>query len=125
MSPLKFLKTALLEPRKFYWLSCAYLRAKALIEKIERDRNSPFSKKPQSGYLRGIDFYERRHSLTKALAIALLIFREAHGTFPDLVQPTTFTEKLIWSAFFSEFKIPESGNKLLTSSLRRVVVPLL
>jgi hypothetical protein len=114
MSPLKILKTALLEPRKFYWLSRAHLRARALIEKIERDRNSPFSKKPQSGYLRGIDFYER-HSLAKALTIALLVFREAHGTFPDLVQPTRFTEKLIWSAFFSEFKIPESGNKLLTS----------
>jgi hypothetical protein len=42
-------------------------------------------------------------------------FRRHHGVYPNLLKPTYFDEKLFKSKFFTEIKVPESGNKLLTS----------
>jgi hypothetical protein len=43
-------------------------------------------------------------------------YRRCHGVWPSLLKPTYFDEKLFRSKFFAEIKVPESGNKLLTSS---------
>jgi TupA-like ATPgrasp len=42
-------------------------------------------------------------------------YRRLHGAFPNQRKPTYFDERLFWMKFFTEFKVPESGNKLLTS----------
>jgi hypothetical protein len=42
-------------------------------------------------------------------------YRQHHGVYPNLLKPTYFDEKLFKSKFFTELKVPESGNKLLTS----------
>jgi hypothetical protein len=42
-------------------------------------------------------------------------YRQSHGVYPNLFKPTYFDEKLFKSKFFTEIKVPESGNKLLTS----------
>jgi TupA-like ATPgrasp len=42
-------------------------------------------------------------------------YRRRHGVYPNLLKPTYFDEKLFKSKFFTEIKVPESGNKLLTS----------
>lgn len=65
--------------------------------------------------VRGEDFYGSGR-LTKALTKAILKFRMAHGSYPDLVNPTGFNEWVVWSKFFRPFRVPESGNKLLTSA---------
>jgi hypothetical protein len=75
----------------------------------------PFEKAPRIGYLRGIDFY-KRSKLVSALARALKHYRKFHGVYPSVLTPTGFSEKLFKSMFFAEMKVPESGNKLLTSS---------
>jgi hypothetical protein len=38
------------------------------------------------------------------------------GRDPNILVPEVLSDKLFWSKFFRPFKIPESGNKLLTSS---------
>lgn len=83
-----------------------------LIEKID---NSPFKRSPNPGYLRGIDFYTK-DDLVLAMCQSFVKYRIAGGNFPNLVSPETFNEKLNWRKFFGELKIPETGNKLLTSN---------
>lgn len=87
--------------------------AKGQLDEIRRLPDSPFRRKPRLGHARGIDFYEPA-KLLPVVAMALLKFYVAHKVLPNLVHPRTFNEKLTWSKFFSELKVPESGNKLLT-----------
>lgn len=65
------------------------------------------------GYSKGVVFYKSKgiHSI---LSHAIATFFLYHKYMPSLINPKTFSEKLLWSKFFREFKIPESGNKLLT-----------
>jgi hypothetical protein len=65
--------------------------------------------------MRGIDFYSRK-KLISAVALTMGKFRFVHDVLPNLLHPKGFNEKIVWSKFFSEVKIPESGNKLLTSN---------
>ena len=76
---------------------------------------SPFNKAPRTGYLRGIDFY-KGPKLVLTFAFATRGYRKFHGVYPNVVRPVVFSEKLFKSIFFAEMKVPESGNKLLTSS---------
>src|SRR5262249_32385536 len=76
---------------------------------------SPFNKAPRVGYLRGIDFY-KGVKLISTIAFAMYRYRRFHGLYPNLLKPKYFDEKLFKSKFFTELKVPESGNKLLTSS---------
>lgn len=92
-----------------------YLRARLNIIHIKASPRSPFKKAPRIGYLRGIDFYEGS-SLISTLAFAMYDYRQRHGVYPNLLKPRYFDEKLFKSKFFMEMKVPESGNKLLTSS---------
>jgi hypothetical protein len=91
----------------------AYLPASRQLTEIRKLPHSPFNHFPRDGYLRGIDFYDES-GLTSAMALTMAKFRKSHGILPNLVEPTGFNEKIVWSKFFAEFKIPESGNKLLT-----------
>jgi hypothetical protein len=85
------------------------------MESIREAPDSPFMRKPRQGFLRGIDFYEAP-DLLRAMTLSMANFRRIHGVIPDLVHPVGFNEKIVWSKFFSEIKVPESGNKLLTGS---------
>jgi TupA-like ATPgrasp len=91
-----------------------YLRAYLIVNRIKTSPHSPFKKAPRIGYLRGIDFY-KGSLLISTLAFAMHDYRRHHGVFPKLLKPTYFDEKLFKSKFFTEIKVPESGNKLLTS----------
>jgi hypothetical protein len=84
------------------------------IRQIEAKPDSPFRRRPRPRYLRGIDFYDR-HNLLKAMARSMREFRAVHGKYPSLAEPLGFNEKILWRKFFAEFRIPESGNKLLTA----------
>jgi len=43
-------------------------------------------------------------------------FVARHGYTPDLFRPERFLEKLVWRKFFSNLKVPQSGNKLLAGA---------
>jgi hypothetical protein len=92
-----------------------YLRAYLIVNRIKASPHSPFHKAPRIGYLRGIDFY-KGSLLISTLAFAMYEYRRRHGVYPNLLKPTYFDEKLFKSKFFAELKVPESGNKLLTST---------
>jgi hypothetical protein len=91
-----------------------YLLAYTIVNRVKASPHSPFSKAPRIGYLRGIDFY-KGWRLISTLAFAMHGYRRYHGVYPNLLKPTYFDEKLFKSKFFTEIKVPESGNKLLTS----------
>ena len=91
-----------------------YLRAYLIVNRVKALPRSPFNKAPRIGYLRGIDFY-KGSSLISSLAFALYDYRRSRGVYPNLLRPTSFDEKLFKSKFLTEIKVPESGNKLLTS----------
>jgi hypothetical protein len=91
-----------------------YLRAYLIVNRIRASPRSPFNKAPRIGYLRGIDFY-KGSQLISTLTFAMCHYRRVHGVYPNLFKPTYFDEKLFKSKFFTEIKVPESGNKLLTS----------
>jgi len=78
-------------------------------------RASPFRNQPLDGYKRGIDFYSAA-DLPRVLATAAAQFEKSHGRFPNLIQPQRYTDKIFWSKFFRQMKVPETGNKLLTAS---------
>lgn len=66
------------------------------------------------GLFRGIDFYDRMQ-LRRAIKKSIYAFYRVHGYLPSILAPKAFSEKILWAKFFSEFLVPESGNKLLTS----------
>jgi len=71
--------------------------------------------RPPKGWRRGIDNYSAA-TFPSVLANAAQQFREAHGRFPDIVDPQRYTDKIFWAKFFRPLKVPETGNKLLTAS---------
>jgi hypothetical protein len=91
-----------------------FLRAYLIVNRIKASPGSPFGKAPRIGYLRGIDFY-KGSSLISTLAFAMYDYRRSHRVYPNLLRPAYFDEKLFQLKFFTEIKVPESGNKLLTS----------
>lgn len=92
-----------------------FFEAAKQLSEIMTDRNTVYSRTPKKGYMRGIDYYNSA-SLLRCLAICFHNYRCAFGVYPNIVNPIGFNEKILWFKFFSEIKIPESGNKLLTSS---------
>ncbi len=91
-----------------------HLRAYLIVKRIKALPHSPFHKVPRIGYLRGIDFY-KGSLLISTLGFAMCDYRRSHGVYPNLLKPTYFDEKLFKLKLFTEIKVPESGNKLLTS----------
>ena len=84
-------------------------------ERLFHDPLSPLFGKPLPGHGRGVDRLGRP-GLRKVLAETINQFVACHGYPPDLFQPERFLEKLVWRKFFSNLRIPQSGNKLLTGS---------
>lgn len=64
-------------------------------------------------WMRGIDYYPASH-LLHVLATASSQFYSVHGVFPRITSPVGFNEWVTWRKFLDPFKVPESGNKLLT-----------
>lgn len=67
------------------------------------------------GAMRGIDRFAG-DALTMLIFDILTIYREASGFYPDLLNPTLYSEKLNAFKLLGRIRVPESGNKLLTSS---------
>lgn len=74
---------------------------------------SQFRKRPKEGHLRGIDCYSTVE-LLRVVGTVFYRFKQVHGTYPDLVHPKTYSEKMVWTKFFAEFPVPQAGNKCLT-----------
>lgn len=89
--------------------------AKLQIAAIQGMPNSPFERQPRPNHLRGIDFYDE-DTLLLTMARYMRRYHRAQGVLPKLIEPVGFSEKICWSNFFAEMRVPESGNKLLTSS---------
>jgi hypothetical protein len=77
---------------------------------------SPLYVRKKDGCQRAIDFYTTT-SFIDVLFEATALFWSKQGRYPDLVNPVRFSDKVFWSMFFADFKIPETGNKLLTGTL--------
>lgn len=86
------------------------------VQIYKRSATSPWLEKPREGWLRGIDFY-RPGQLVWVIAHAMRRYRIVHGSYPNLINPTTFSEKLFWSKFFGEVRHGIAGNKLRTLEL--------
>jgi len=71
--------------------------------------------KPKAGYKRGIDFYSAS-SLPIIVTNDVNQFFKAHERLPDLIGSELLSDKIFASKYFRAFKVPETGNKLLTSS---------
>ena len=78
-------------------------------------RAAPFRKLPPDGYRRGIDHFSAS-SIPTVISVAAKQFHDVHRRYPDLVSPTRYSDKIFWAKFFRLLKVPEAGNKLLTSS---------
>jgi hypothetical protein len=86
-----------------------------LAQLVARD-GTPFRKAPPRGYLRGIDVYSATQ-FPAVFGTVSKVFHAIHGRWPDIVNPQLLSDKIFWSMFFRRLKVPETGNKLLTSSL--------
>ena len=81
---------------------------RTLRRKLEKYQTAP------DGYASGISFYSDS-KLIAAMTQSVLKYKRTFNIYPDLAHPKNFNEKVLSSKFFSFKKIPESGNKLLTS----------
>lgn len=77
--------------------------------------DGPFTKRPRRGYSRGIDFYSASQ-LPLVVRAAADQFHGMLGRYPNILAPELLNDKIFASKFLRPFKIPETGNKLLTSS---------
>ncbi len=75
--------------------------------------HAPFLPVQDRGWMRGTDYYPASY-LLRAMARASALFFSSHGVFPRISAPVGFNEWVTWRKFFEPFKVPESGNKLLT-----------
>ncbi len=83
------------------------------IIQIWSDENSSVYQEPRSGFLRGIDFYHP-DELIKIMTNDFKVFQNKFGEFPNILDPKFLGEKLVYSKYFRQFKVPQSGNKLKT-----------
>lgn len=96
-------------------LSGAYWEASTQLRRVRSSADSPWKRRAQAGHLRSIDHYSSRQ-LTWVVATAMRRYKAKFGIYPNLVQPTSFNDKVMWFKFFGELKVPESGNKLATET---------
>ena len=85
------------------------------VDRLFNDPRSPVFAPTLPGHRRGVDLIDRQafHALLRETAN---LFAARHGYPPDLFQPERFLEKLVWRKFFSNLKVPQSGNKLLVGT---------
>lgn len=96
-------------------LSGAYREASAQLRQLRAGPDSPWRRRAPAGHMRGIDHYSPTQ-LTWVLAHAMRRYKAKFGRYPNLVQPASFNDKVMWLKFFGELKVPESGNKLATET---------
>ncbi len=94
-------------------LKGTYCEALKQLWRVRLSADSPWRRQAKAGHLRGIDHYAPVQ-LTWVVATAMRRYKAKFGHYPNLVQPTSFNEKVMWLKFFGELKVPESGNKLAT-----------
>ncbi|MCP4265882.1 MAG: hypothetical protein GY777_09955 [Candidatus Brocadiaceae bacterium] len=99
---------------KYILKKSSLIQAKRQLQIIKERDESLFNNSYQSGFVRGVDYYDDE-KLLKAVSMSFFSYFNAHGYFPNIAHPKTFNEKIVWSKFFRQFKVPESGNKLLTT----------
>ncbi len=102
--------------QKRAFLSGAFFEAWRQLRRYRRYPDAPWSKEPRNGYLRGIDFY-RSSQLIWVMANAMRNFHRCHGTYPNICEPKSYSEKVFWIKFFGEIKAGLAGNKLRTRDL--------
>ena len=90
-------------------------RAAPVLSQIGQLLVSHSAGKPKHGYKRGIDFYSAS-SLPVIVTNDINQFFGAHDRLPNLMGSPLLSDKIFASKYFRAFKIPETGNKLLTSS---------
>lgn len=101
--------------KQAYFRIIAMKRARQIVQRVAAAPEGPFSIVPPAGYRRGIDHFDRR-MLIRVMANVLAWYRVSGGRFPDLIEPTSYSEKLNHAKFFAAMKIPETGNKSLTET---------
>ncbi len=99
--------------------SGAIFEAHRQVRRYRSRTDSPWHRPCSPDHLRGIDFY-RPGQLLWVIANAMRGFREVHGQYPDLVNPTSFCEKIFWFKFFGEVRVPHAGDKL---AVRKLIPP--
>lgn len=90
-------------------------RARKFVERVAGAPHGPFSRIPPEGYMRGIDFYGREQ-LIQVVENILAWYRFAGCGPLNLIEPRSFSEKLNNAKLFAAMKVPETGNKSLTST---------
>ena len=88
-----------------------FAAAAKAIHALSQRASSPFHRHLPPGFQRGIDFYSG-FDLLHAMANGMHGFHEAHGHYPDLLEPRTYAEKLFWRKFLAVTPIPGAGDKL-------------
>jgi hypothetical protein len=79
------------------------------------DQSSPYYERPRAGFGRGIEFY-RGLQFFHVLAGSIGSYASGVGTWPDLLQPVLFTEKLLWTKFFQFIPVPAPADRLAMRS---------
>ena len=102
-------------PRRPALLGQSRERFDRSVDRLFSDPRSPLFAPTLPGHRRGVDLIDRRTFRTLLRETANL-FAARHGYPPDLFQPERFLEKLVWRKFFSNLKVPQSGNKLLVGT---------
>jgi hypothetical protein len=115
MVRFKPLRKLIRTTKTLYYIAAFKNVTTSQINAIRNRPDSPFRKPCRAGYMRGIDFYSEP-DLIRILTLYMAKYRKVHGVLPDLTNPRGFNEKILWMKFFGDIKIPESGNKLLTST---------
>jgi hypothetical protein len=85
------------------------------VDRLFNDSRSPLLARSLPGHERGVDRLDRR-AFCRLLDESIARFVGIHGYLPDLFQPERFLEKLLWRKFFSNLRVPQSGNKLLVGT---------
>src|SRR5206468_5094045 len=102
-------------PRRPALLAQSLERFDCSVDRLFNDPRSPVFAATLPGHRRGVDLIDRQafHALPRETAN---LFAARHGYPPDLFRPERFLEKLVWRKFFSNLKVPQSGNKLLAGA---------
>ena len=102
-------------PRQPARLAQSRERFNRCVDRLFNDPDSPLFARSLPGHGRGVDRVDRQQ-FRRLLWKTADRFVARHGYTPDLFRPERFLEKLVWRKFFSNLKVPQSGNKLLAGA---------
>ena len=93
----------------------AYSLAASVLHAMMTDQASPYYERPRAGFGRGIEFY-RGQQFFHVLAGSIASYASGVGTWPELLDPLLFTEKLLWNKFFQFIPVPAPSDRLAMRS---------